>query len=174
MLCFKAQPYETDIRVPTYMIGPDIKPNTKTDIIVGNVDIYPIFLELANISNYDNTLGIDGKSFAWNFTDIEPVKNWREEYLVEYRAVGTTYFLICGIWTPDPQTGSIFPGITIVPPQGPPDMNKTGPWYVNDEVTNNFRVLRILNSTHLLMLSLLILIGQMKISEIHNFMNYMI
>ena len=151
--CFKAQPYETDIRVPNYMIGPGIKPNTTSNLIVGNVDIYPTFLELANIDNPNNKLVIDGKSFAWNLTDNN--KNveidWRDQYLIEYRATGTTYFWICGIWTPDPKTGSIFPGITIAPPQGPPDMNETGPWYVNDKVSGNFRVLRILNDSHNLM-----------------------
>eukprot|EP01083_Nonionella_stella_P317406 1155543_1 len=151
--CFKTLPYETDIRVPTYMIGPNIQPNTDTSIIVGNVDIYPTLLELARIDNADNRLNIDGKSFVWNLTDSDTgvTVPWREEYLVEYRAVGTTYFWICGIWTPDPETKSVFPGVTIAPPQGPPDMNETGPWYVNDKISSNFRMIRVLNSTHNLM-----------------------
>eukprot|EP00483_Globobulimina_turgida_P012666 UN12689 len=152
--CFKAEPYETDVRVPTYMIGPNIKAKIETSIIVGNVDVYPTFLELAQIDNEDNKLNIDGKSFVWNLTDgynMNIDNNWREQYLVEYRATGTTYFWICGIWTPDPKSGGIFPGVTIAPPQGPPDMNETGPWYVNDQKSSNFRMIRILNSTHNLM-----------------------
>lgn len=113
------------------------------------VDIYPTFLDLAGILDEENTLGIDGKSFADIILnrDVEEEGKWRDQYLVEYRATGTTYFWICGIWRPDAD-GSVIPGITIAPPQGPPDMNTTGPWYVNDQRSSNFRMLRILNATH--------------------------
>ena len=151
--CFKAEPYETDVRVPAFLAGPGIAGHSKQSILVGNVDIYPTFLELAGLHNVENGLAVDGKSFAWSLSDVEEESGhaWREQYLVEYRAVGTTFFWICGIWTPDPQTGGIFPGVTIAPPQGPPDMNETGPWYVNDEKSSNFRMLRILNGTTNLM-----------------------
>lgn len=35
--CFKASPYEFDVRVPTYLVGPGIEPKSKTSILVGNV-----------------------------------------------------------------------------------------------------------------------------------------
>ena len=111
------------------------------------VDIYPTFLDLAGLLNEDNALKIDGKSFADILVNGEVEREWREQYLVEYRATGTTYFWICGIWAPD-QYGNVIPGVTLAPPQGPPDMNTTGPWYVNDEQSGNFRMLRILNATH--------------------------
>merc|ERR1719242_206904 len=62
--CYKATPYEFDVRVPTYLMGPGIEPHSETPILVGNVDIYPTFMDLAGIWNGNDALMVDGQSFA--------------------------------------------------------------------------------------------------------------
>eukprot|EP01084_Bolivina_argentea_P210391 358116_1 len=43
----KMQLYETDIRVPFYMVGPDFKSNQETDIFATTIDIAPTILDIA-------------------------------------------------------------------------------------------------------------------------------
>ena len=62
--CAKTLIYETDIRIPFYIRGPNITYNSTNDIIVGNVDIMPLILDIINVDNNDkNIMKTDGKSF---------------------------------------------------------------------------------------------------------------
>jgi arylsulfatase A-like enzyme len=45
----KHLPYDTDIRIPFFMRGPDIKPNSFNARVVGNIDILPTLLTLGNM-----------------------------------------------------------------------------------------------------------------------------
>eukprot|EP01084_Bolivina_argentea_P159750 278235_1 len=57
--CEKEQIFDTDIRVPYFIVGPGIKPNSTITNIASNVDIYPTVLDLAGIDIPNN---VDGKS----------------------------------------------------------------------------------------------------------------
>ena len=57
----KRLPYETDLRVPGYVRGPTIRPGSKLDSPVLNIDFAPSFLELAGVKSEFN---FDGESFA--------------------------------------------------------------------------------------------------------------
>ena len=66
--CSKQQMYETDIRVPMFMRGPNINWNAKTRSMVGNIDILPTFVDLAGIV-LPNASIIDGKSWVGSIID---------------------------------------------------------------------------------------------------------
>eukprot|EP01084_Bolivina_argentea_P176008 304657_1 len=144
--CFKSQPYEETIRVPMYFRGPNIpKQQTKMEI-VGNIDILPTFLDLAGI-NYDRNT-YDGRSWLDmfnqsnindNYNDVE----WRTVFLTQYQSIDTLNFSHCKVWYPS-NDGSLVPGQIVMPP----DDNSNGKeWLVDDEQTNNWRVVRIINET---------------------------
>ena len=61
--CSKQQMYETDIRVPMFMRGPGIPSGSSSSAMVGNIDILPTFVDLANIV-LPNASVIDGKSMV--------------------------------------------------------------------------------------------------------------
>lgn len=65
----KGQLYEGGIRVPLVVVGPNIaKPGTQCDAPVSSVDLYPTFLELANLKPAANQV-LDGASLAPAFSD---------------------------------------------------------------------------------------------------------
>lgn len=56
----KRQPYETDIRVPLFVRGPEIVPKSLVDTTVVNIDIAPT---IADIAGLPVTRHMDGGSF---------------------------------------------------------------------------------------------------------------
>nr|BAI67117.1 heparan sulfate 6-O endosulfatase [Hemicentrotus pulcherrimus] len=94
MLKGKSNAYDTDIRVPFYIRGPDIPHGIRVPNIVLNIDLAPTMLDMAGvnipphmdgtsimklfqpISNYK----IARKSKKWKYVGSEP---WRESFLVE-------------------------------------------------------------------------------------------
>eukprot|EP01084_Bolivina_argentea_P159752 278237_1 len=147
--CEKSFIYDTDIRVPYFVRGPGIKANTKTDIIVGNIDIMPTVIDLAGGSIPDN---VDGKSWAKQVVNNENnvnVNGWREMFLSEYMAHANQYFSICGTWFQDPND---FHGQVKHPQNNDAatgeliwvDFGKNN----NTLGSNTWREIRIINSTH--------------------------
>ena len=143
--CEKYQSFDTDIRIPYYIKGPGIKSNTKTDIIVGNVDVMPTVLDLAGIDIPDS---VDGKSFKSQiFEDDDGLSdNWRDVFLVEFLSPFQQYFNRCTTWYSTPND---FHGKLINP----------SPFTTNDQLVwvnfgekenpgNNYREIRIINDTH--------------------------
>lgn len=63
----KRQPYDTDIRVPLIVTGPNIKTKLLVDKPVALIDIAPTIYDWANITKPD---WLDGESFA-NVMDVE-------------------------------------------------------------------------------------------------------
>nr|XP_054761053.1 uncharacterized protein LOC129267362 [Lytechinus pictus] len=94
MLKGKSNAYDTDIRVPFYIRGPDVPHGIRVPNIVLNIDLAPTMLDMAGvnipphmdgtsimklfkpISNYK----IARKSKKWKYIGNEP---WRESFLVE-------------------------------------------------------------------------------------------
>ena len=87
--------YEESIRIPLLAHCPSlIKPETKCDAIMANIDVAPTLLELAGVNVPDS---IDGQSFAGLLKDPANKKSWRQSLLYEY------------YWEPQfPQTPSMF------------------------------------------------------------------
>eukprot|EP01084_Bolivina_argentea_P080735 146220_1 len=88
----KRQPYETDIRIPFYIMGPNIEKNIKTDIIALNIDIAPTLIELTGNKIPKH---MDGKSLIkYIFNDKYYYKkndkrnknnlNLKQQFLIEY------------------------------------------------------------------------------------------
>ncbi|ETO28750.1 N-acetylglucosamine-6-sulfatase precursor [Reticulomyxa filosa] len=82
----KRQPYETDIRVPFYIKGPGIRPNSTYDGIVLNIDIAPTLIDLARGFVPPH---VDGQSlvpvlFASQDSDRANPRTMDERFLVEY------------------------------------------------------------------------------------------
>ena len=182
--CSKEQMYETDIKIPMFIRGPNIAFKSTAGQLVCNIDILPTVADLANIPFPDASV-IDGKSMVghilpeYNYNDgygsgtnddnssinfkmkkatkLEKMREilrvdttWRQVFLSEYRSTGTLYFDHCSTWWIGNSTqngdGHVygFPGIVINPP--PNDFNGV-PWYIDNRTTNNWRMLRIINST---------------------------
>ena len=121
-------PYDSDMRVPFYVRGPGIKKGSISDVVVGNVDILPTFLSLADIeydiSSYD---GIDFSAYMMDDYemgyDYEFEKYYetnirirvdakpRDAWLSQYMSIGTKCIAECGAWYPG-NDGSFYPGHT--------------------------------------------------------------
>lgn len=87
--------YEESIRIPLLAYGPSlIKPGTKCDALVANIDVAPTLLELAGL---DVPEWIDGQSFAGLLKAPSATDSWRKSLLYEY------------YWEPQfPQTPTMF------------------------------------------------------------------
>eukprot|EP01084_Bolivina_argentea_P024574 45784_1 len=146
----KHLPYDSDMRVPLMMRGPGIKKGSSSDFVVGNVDIVPTFLSLANIEYDSNTYdGIDWSPFmVENDNDfVTPVVQTRDAFLSQYMSIGTKCISGCGAWIPEPD-GSAFPGRT----QSAPCYNdENQAWMMDENTVGNWRALRIINATDNLM-----------------------
>merc|ERR1712216_274144 len=86
----KMLPYETDIRIPLYIRGPGIRPGTKLDSMVMNIDIAPTLLDLAGIPV--PTI-MDGESMApLLLGDADAQHSWRTHLISEFaEGVPQTY-----------------------------------------------------------------------------------
>ena len=155
--CEKTLIYDTDIRVPFYIRGPNITQNSSSDVIVGNVDIMPLVLDIANVTEKlgDDVDYIDGKSFKeaiLNDSEIESINGWREQFLVEYIIGGGNvsltldeYYNVCATWY---EVSNDFHG-EIVRPQP----KSSGEYLIVygtdiDSISNTYRMIRIINQTH--------------------------
>eukprot|EP01084_Bolivina_argentea_P159751 278236_1 len=151
--CEKSFIYDTDIRVPFFVSGPGIKKNTKTDIIIGNVDIMPTVLDLAGVNIPDN---VDGKSWASQVVNVSDeydnynmTNEWRGIFLSEYMAHANQYFNICGTWFPQQND---FHG-QVKKPNSVDTATGDLIWvdYGNNKNalgSNTWRTIRIINKTH--------------------------
>lgn len=84
----KRQPYDTDIRVPLIVRGPNIPHKSVSNDLVALLDFGPTLLELADVQNKGNIF--DGVSFASSLNKKSPrpvVK--RTKLLIEYWGEGT-------------------------------------------------------------------------------------
>lgn len=84
----KSMPFESDIRVPFYVRGPNIPKNIRMKEMIGNIDIAPTFLDIAGVSAPRD---MDGSSVIRLFRKSrdgrrskkkEQVK-WRDTILIE-------------------------------------------------------------------------------------------
>eukprot|EP01084_Bolivina_argentea_P023305 43457_1 len=148
--CSKQQIYETDIRIPTYMSGPNIGGEMKSDNIVSNTDFLPTFLDLANIkydvNTYDGMSWVQGNIInGYNEIVVNNynIEKWRDTLLIQYgrSGKGSSDFSHCQMWWPLPNNS--FPGQDI-DPVGHNSNNES--WYVNGP-SNVWRAIRILNKT---------------------------
>lgn len=87
----KGQPYDTDIRLPFYMIGPGIPPNVTLDHPTTHVDMTATIVDLAGATPVGPPL--DGLSFrgALSATPIPP-QQWRNFSFSEYFGLQDTWF----------------------------------------------------------------------------------
>ena len=142
----KMWPYETDIRIPFYMRGPGIAPGTVLSDMGMNLDIPATLLDLAGIAV---PAKYDGQSLAPMVIGSEADKDaarssWRTRTVISF-AEGA--FQSWG--------GTDFsPGLApdaANPPQAtihPPQKADNGVDYTFDNPQNQWRMLRVVNSTH--------------------------
>ncbi|KAM9402901.1 N-acetylglucosamine-6-sulfatase [Salvelinus alpinus] len=83
----KRQLYESDIRVPLLIRGPNIKPNQTTGLAVQNVDLGPTILDMAGYNVSKTTM--DGMSFLPVLEGSVNSTTWRTDFLVEYEGEGS-------------------------------------------------------------------------------------
>ena len=144
--CGKQLIYETDIRIPLFMSGPDIKKGIENDKLVSNIDFLPTLLDLAGIKYNDNVY--DGISWIKGLDILTKDKNkdrnneWRDRLLIEYKGRREMPFAHCLIWWPSGKEGDV--GGNIVEPPGG---NKNGTEYRINSDKNQWRGLRIMNNT---------------------------
>eukprot|EP00794_Sanderia_malayensis_P012068 gene12068-13312_t len=87
----KAQPYETDIHVPMYVMGPGVPVNKTSKAVVLNIDLLPTFLDIAGAPRPDYVDGssllsvLTTKKKQRRFYKNNPVTPWRDTFLVERR-----------------------------------------------------------------------------------------
>lgn len=86
----KAQPYETDARVPLFIRGPGIPAGSHQEALVSNIDLPPTLLELAGIPDVwpDHSGPRDGRSLVPILTQPHagptPPAGWRDRLLIQY------------------------------------------------------------------------------------------
>ncbi|EDV99854.1 GH12546 [Drosophila grimshawi] len=82
----KRQPYETDIKVPLLISGPDVPAGGSTDIIVSLLDLAPTILEWTGMSVPDY---IDGRSIRDQLLSVHDTnRNLQNVLLIEYWGEG--------------------------------------------------------------------------------------
>jgi len=77
----KREPYETDIRVPFFIRGPGIAPNTTVDINANNIDIAPTIADIAGAEIPDFVDGMSTLSFV---TSQKDPNEFRPQVLIEH------------------------------------------------------------------------------------------
>jgi len=74
--------YDTDVRVPMFVRGPGITPNTSSSLLGAHVDLAPTFLDLAG---QPIPPIVDGKSIVpFLINSSKSTQQWRDAVLVEY------------------------------------------------------------------------------------------
>ena len=87
----KRQPYETDLRIPFFITGPNVKSGALLPAVAGIVDIAPTILELAGAGSAGGAgeggaLPLDGHSLVPLITEDGEDGTFRDAYLIEYFA----------------------------------------------------------------------------------------
>merc|ERR1712176_749098 len=77
----KMLPYDTDIRIPLFMRGPGIKPGTKLNQMVANIDIAPTILDFAGIPIPPI---MDGESMKPILTGTSDGQPYRTHFMSEF------------------------------------------------------------------------------------------
>ena len=151
--CSKTQFYETDIRIPTYISGPNVNGQSVSQAMVSNIDFLPTMLDLAGIeyavNDYDGMSWVRGgilNASNHSISNYSKIEKWRDRLLIQYghggAGSGDADFSKCRTWYPDPD-GS-FRGKTPNPPSRNPQGKR---WMINHHKTNNWRAIRILNES---------------------------
>merc|ERR1740123_966719 len=82
----KMQLYESDIRIPFYMNGPNIPSNAQTNLFATTIDIAPTLLDIAGVdADADNAM--DGKSLLQYIDNVDDT----QVFLIEYFGEGFDY-----------------------------------------------------------------------------------
>ncbi|KAJ9469610.1 Extracellular sulfatase SULF-1-like protein [Diplonema papillatum] len=153
----KQHPYETDVRIPFFAVGPGILPGTIVEEMCGNVDLMPTLLDLAGIPAPPM---VDGRSFT-NLLVAgeergEAAEGWRKKFLHAYESVGNLFNDHNPCWAP-PGYEQTCGGPM---PRSPDGSNTTadckessgvgdGNCYWFDSLnSNSWRALRVMNATH--------------------------
>lgn len=71
----KRQPYETDIRVPLVIRGPNIKPKVIVNQPTLLIDLYPSFLEMIGVAPFPF---LDGRSFVGDIVNAQAIEDFQE------------------------------------------------------------------------------------------------
>jgi len=79
----KLTPFDTDIRVPLVVVGPQVAPGGIVDHLAGNVDLAPTFAAIAKAPKLAEA---DGRSLLPLLTGTDPGA-WRSSILVEHHQV---------------------------------------------------------------------------------------
>ena len=154
--CAKAQLYETDIRIPTYISGPNVEGKSVSKAMVSNIDFLPTMLDLAGIeyavNDYDGMSWVRGgilnvSNFSKSATST--IEKWRDRLLIQYgQASHLTFseshltFSQCKTWFP--ASNGSFRGQDPRPPAANPQGEA---WVINDHLTNQWRAIRIINES---------------------------
>nr|CAD7259017.1 unnamed protein product [Timema shepardi] len=83
----KRQPYESDIRVPLLIRGPNISTHKLVTQPVLSIDLAPTLLEIAGLNPPDY---MDGVSYLSFLTNERVKEDWERVFLVEYHGEGET------------------------------------------------------------------------------------
>jgi len=157
----KQHPYETDVRIPFIIRGPNIAGNTEIEELCGNVDLLPTLLELSGSEIPGN---VDGRSMAKLLTGSASISNvekqdeaWRTSFLIEYLSVGTYYNDHSTCWDDEEEsTKARCGGKMPVGPNGDEvaedcveseNISDGNCYFVDSEHSNSWRALRIINET---------------------------
>jgi len=85
----KRQVYDTDLRVPLLVRGPNIRQNANVSILSSHVDLAPTLMDMAGLLP---DLSMDGKSLLPALTNVATPSSssaWRTQIYVEYQGLGT-------------------------------------------------------------------------------------
>ena len=119
----KMMPYETDIRVPFFAMGPKIRPGTLLNEMISNIDIGPTLCDLAGLAI--PTI-MDGRSLVPLLTSSNGVEReeahgaldrpWRTHFMTEFAEGGNQEWGANALWTTDAANPTYDAGVS--PPWG--------------------------------------------------------
>ena len=150
----KMLPYESDVRVPLWIRGPQISPGSKPAELAMNIDVAPTLLELAGEMP---PITMDGRSLVPLLCGGRAAGGerrggvWRTALLSEFAEGGTQVWAENGLWlhsysTPEDISCGVSCGAKC-PSHPPPRPAAGGPQYIYDTPQNQWRMLRVINAT---------------------------
>jgi arylsulfatase A-like enzyme len=80
LLAGKMTAYDSDVRVPLVVVGPDVPAGTETDLLAENVDLAPTFMRLGGVTP---PRSVDGHGLVSVLRGQTPDR-WRDAVLVEH------------------------------------------------------------------------------------------